>query len=237
MKELKSFPQHVKSIEGRSVTGIFSVFGNQDSSYWQPDIVHAGAFKKTLKERKDKIYHLWQHNFYEPPIAVVEAIKELSRDELPKEVLKVSPDITGGMEVTRRYLDTPKANEVFANISEGVPLEMSFGFDAIKFDFVEMDGKTVRNLREVKLYETSDVLWGANSATLASKALLDMAKHNPDFLTQLKALLEPSKVDTRVATSEPSNGYSELLAAIKAFGSVPELLEMQETIRRYGQGV
>jgi hypothetical protein len=28
----------------------------------------------------------------------------------------------------------------------------------------------VRNIREIRLWETSDVLWGANSATVASKA-------------------------------------------------------------------
>jgi uncharacterized coiled-coil protein SlyX len=54
---------------------------------------------------------------------------------------------------------------------------MSFAYDAVKYDFEEKpDAKyewdRIRNLREIRLYETSDVLWGANDATVASKSLL-----------------------------------------------------------------
>jgi len=37
--------------------------------------------------------------------------------------------------VTREYLDTPRAQEVLANIKAGVPLQMSFAYDAVRYDY------------------------------------------------------------------------------------------------------
>lgn len=169
MKEIKTGPCQTKAITGRSVVGVFAVFGNFDS---YRDRIMPGAFAKTIQERKQKIYHLWQHSFDEPAIATISGLRELTRDELPPEIVAAYPEALGGVEVTREYLDTPRANEVLEGLKAGVPYEMSFGFDAIKTDYEEIDGRMIRNVREVRLYETSDVLWGANSATLASKALL-----------------------------------------------------------------
>jgi phage head maturation protease len=167
--EIKSLPQHVKAIEGREVTGLFSVFGNVDS--WG-DVITPGAFAKTIAERSAKVLHLWQHDFSSPPTAIVKSLREIGRDELPPGVLAAYPQALGGAEVVREYLPTQRGEEALAAIKAGSPLEMSFGYDPVKYDFGELDGRQVRYLRELKLYETSDVLWGANSATLASKALL-----------------------------------------------------------------
>jgi len=158
------------SINGRTVTGIFSVFGNMDS---YADVIHSGAFSKTLSERAGRVLHLWQHDMDAPPIALIDSLREVPRQALPAETLMRAPTATGGAEVTRTYLDTPRANEVLTAIQSGAPLEMSFAFDAVRFDFEEnVDSPlgVVRNLRELKLYETSDVNWGANSATIAAKA-------------------------------------------------------------------
>ena len=158
------------SINDRTVTGIFSVFGNMDS---YADIIHNGAFSKTLSERAGRVLHLWQHDMDAPPIALIDSIREVPRQALPAEVLMRAPTATGGAEVTRTYLDTPRANEVLTAIRSGAPLEMSFAFDAIRYDFMESADSpigVIRNLRELKLYETSDVNWGANSATVAAKA-------------------------------------------------------------------
>lgn len=194
-RERKSTPQHIKAISDREVTGIFSVFGNADS---YDDVIHPGAFSKTLQERGSKIVHLWQHDFGAPPIAIVKAIRELTRDELPKELLAQHPDVLGGMEVTREYLDTPRGNEVLASLKAGSPLEMSFAFDAVKFDFSEKPGakyewERIRNLREVRLYETSDVLWGANDATVAAKSRFPL----PQLLQQLELYVSERKAGSR----------------------------------------
>lgn len=170
--ERKHSPQHIKRIDGRTVTGIFSVFGNLDS---YNDVVWPGAFSKTMQERGSKIVHLWQHDMAAPPIAKITNLRELTRAELPSELLRDFPEASGGAEVTREYLDTPRGNEILATIKAGVPLQMSFAFDALKYDFAELPGakhdwEQQRNVREVRLWETSDVLWGANEATVAAKA-------------------------------------------------------------------
>lgn len=166
----------VKEITGRTVTGIASVLGNVDA---QGDIIWPGAFAKTLQEGRRRLKHFWSHNglFWdpEPPIAVIEGIREIPRDELPPMVLEMAPGALGGLEVARTYLNTPRGNEVLEGIRAGAITEMSIGYEPIKFDYEPMDGEQVRNLREIRLLETSDVVWGANDATAASKRLPDLA--------------------------------------------------------------
>jgi uncharacterized protein len=172
--ELKTIPQHIKAVEDRTVTGIFAVMGNVDS---YNDRLMPGAFSKTFAERGAKTKFLWQHNFEAPAIAIIKGLREVGVSELPPEVLQAAPDAIGGAEVVREYLDTPRADEVLKGIKAGVPYEMSFGYDALKFSFETPDDAKdewdkIRILQEVRLWEVSDVLWGANDATLASKAQL-----------------------------------------------------------------
>lgn len=202
----KSVPMHVKDISGRKVTGIFSVMGNLDS---YNDRLHPGAFAKTFGERGSKALFLWQHDFYSPPIAKITNLREVTRDELPPDVLAAAPDATGGAEVTREYTDTPRGNEVLSLIKSEVPLQMSFGYDAVRYDFEEdpdakYEWEKIRNLREVRLWEVSDVLWGANDATVASKAALPI-----DFL--LKQLTFHLKaMDDGDGDSDSNDGDADL---------------------------
>lgn len=190
-------------VSDRTVTGVFSVFGNMDS---YADVIHNGAMEKTLRERGTRILHLWQHDMDAPPIAMIESIREVPRQALPAEVLLRAPTATGGAEVTRTYLDTPRGNEVLAAIRGGVPLEMSFAFDAIRYDFMESADSpigVIRNLRELKLYETSDVLFGANSATVAAKAhgRLPIATLLAALKAAMKAGARHSTRDTQLINS------------------------------------
>lgn len=172
--EKKAIEIYTKQIDGRVVTGLAAIFGNIDA---YGDITHKGAFKKTIQENFDRVRHLWQHDNWSPPIATVKSLREVGKGDLPKEVKEKFPEATGGLEVVREYLDTPRANEVFTALTAEPPAirEMSFGYDPIKFDFESgedgpYEGMLIRNLREVRLYDTSDVNWGANEATVASKA-------------------------------------------------------------------
>ncbi|HWQ32549.1 MAG TPA: HK97 family phage prohead protease [Blastocatellia bacterium] len=173
MKEFKSFPFAVKSIEGRAVTGVFAVFGNRDQ---YGDRLMPGCMTKTISEQAGRIRHLWNHDFTSPPIATVRSLRQLSRDELPETVLQYAPDATGGAEVTREYLSNDLAEWVFEALGKNAINEMSFAFETVKADYSEeMDAagrkQETRIVREVKLYETSDVLWGANPATAAVRSL------------------------------------------------------------------
>jgi HK97 family phage prohead protease len=166
--EYKAVAGALISVDGRTVVGLASVFGNVDDG---GDRVHPGAFRKTIQERAGRVRLLWQHNTSEPPTAVVKSLREVSREELPADMLARTPDATGALLVEREYLDTPRGNEVLAGIKAGAITEMSFGYDVPKgkADFETSDAKTIRNLREVRLWELSDVLWGMNPATRAAK--------------------------------------------------------------------
>lgn len=205
MRELKSMPGAVKRINGKAVTGIFSVFGNLDD---YDDRIFPGAFAKTLQERSGRFLHLWQHDFSSPPIAVVKEIREVRRDELPDAVLQRAPDAMGGCEVTREYLDTERAREVLAAIESGSPLEMSFAYDPIKWDTeakpdAKYEWEVIRNLRELRLYETSDVLWGANDATVAAKSLqLPFDFLLKQLVEQLRATQDEIKAGSRHSAAD-----------------------------------
>lgn len=213
--EQKATISMIKSIEGRLVTGIASVFGNIDS---YSDIVHRGAFKKTIKEQSGRHRHLWQHDMWSPPTAVIRSLKEIGRDDLPKELLK-HEEVTGGLEVAREYLRSDRADEVFEAVSSGAVNEMSFAYEPKKWDYeeIEIDDGTnsrsimVRNLREVRLYETSDVLWGANSLTVGSKTAIKYMDTGIDLTEDWE---EPELSDfTRLSWDELSLGQKERIAA------------------------
>jgi HK97 family phage prohead protease len=163
----------VKEVSGRTVTGVASVLGNRDD---YGDIIWPGAYAKTIQEGRRRMRHFWQHSWSdmlttpEPPTAVIDDIREVGRGELPDSVLSAAPDALGGLLVTRTYLNTLRGNEILEGIKAGAITEMSIGYEAIVFDYDESDdGRQVRNLREIRLLETSDVIWGANAATVASK--------------------------------------------------------------------
>jgi hypothetical protein len=160
-----------KEITDRVVTGFSSIFGNVDDG---GDLIEPGAYRKTLNERGSRLRWLWQHDRTQPPIARILEAREASRDELPADVLQQFPDAQGGLLVKREYLDTPRGNEVLAALRAGALSEMSIGYDAIKTDYPQaftVAGKAVRRrLKEMRLWECSDVLWGMNAATANVKS-------------------------------------------------------------------
>lgn len=174
-KEFKSFSFVNLKAEGdddRVRRGVCAVFGNVDSV---GDRIHPGAFSKTIKENLKSIKHLWNHDFWNPPIASIVELRELSKNELPKEVLEKAPEATGGLLVARKYYEgNPLSDWVLKAIDAGDVNEMSFAFDVVKYEITEeetgfddMPKRRIRELRELRLYDTSDVNWGANGATVA----------------------------------------------------------------------
>lgn len=196
--EFKTLPQfQTKAIVDRTVTGVFCVHGNIDDGF---DRSHPGTFAKVGIGRM-RVRHLWNHGGgwldrgQTPPTAVVKAIRELSREQLPESVLKYAPDATGGAEVEREYLDTPRGNEVLIGIDKGAIDEMSYAYNVTKYSFTEDDAitHTVREIHEADLLDTSDVPWGMNPATVGSKsalAALPFAEHFAAVLATAKEFAE-----------------------------------------------
>jgi len=163
----------VRSVVDRVVTGFPSVLGNVDDG---GDLVEPGSYLKTLQERAGRMRWFWGHDKGQPPIATIVEIAEVGREALPAAVLARYPEATGALKVRREYLDTPRANEVLAGIRSGAINELSIGYDALQATpggDREVAGRRVRRfLKEIRLWEMSDVNWGMNAATANVKALL-----------------------------------------------------------------
>jgi uncharacterized protein len=187
-------------VDGRTVTGIFAVLGNRDSV---GDRVMPGAFTKTFSEGRRRARHLWNHDGFAPPIARIVDLYEIGKSDLPQDVLEFAPDAIGAAIVVREYLDTPRANEVLEGIKAGAIEEMSFAFrvPANKAEAKQEDinGEKVltRFVREVQLFDTSDVNWGANNATLAVRSL-----PAETIALGLKSLLDEYKAGRRNSAND-----------------------------------
>lgn len=168
--EYKTLPQFTKQIDGRAVTGIFAVHGNIDSGM---DMSVPGSFaKRLLDATRKRARFLWNHNAMNPPIATIKSVREVGREELPAKVLQYAPGATGGVEVTREYYNgIPLADWVLAGIQAGDIDEMSYAYDVHEEEMQTIDGKRIRILKDVELFDISDVNWGMNPATAGVKGL------------------------------------------------------------------
>lgn len=170
MPEYKSAPAFTKAINDRTVDGVFAVHGNvDDGDGWSSrDRSHPGVFGDFKVGPRKRVVFLWQHNSYEPPIATIDQIYEVGKNDLPPSVLLYAPDASGGVGVKRTYLDTPRGNEVLAGIKAGAISEMSYAYEPLRWDYEKTTDESklpVRNIYEAALYDISDVNWGMNPAT------------------------------------------------------------------------
>jgi HK97 family phage prohead protease len=147
--EHKTVPFEISAVdvEGRRFEGHAAVFGNVDLG---GDVIHPGAFSKTLAERGQKVKLLWQHDPHEPigrPLTMREDSKGLFFEGL--------------------ISNTQRGRDALALLHDHAIGEMSIGYDPLDKDFsetVDPDGKsqTVRNLRTIKLWEVSLVTFPMN---------------------------------------------------------------------------
>lgn len=128
--------------QGRTIEGYAATFGNVDLV---SDIIHPHAFAKTLVERGGKVKFLWQHDTKAP----------LGR------VLEMNED-NNGLYFKAVISDTQQGRDALALLRDGAIEGMSIGYEPVVSDFSKYDGKTVRNLRELKLHEISLVTFPAS---------------------------------------------------------------------------
>lgn len=129
-------------VKKRIVTGYLSAFGNKDA---YNDIIENGAYSKTLNERKGRIFFLNQHNWDQPH----------GKFQLLQE------DAKGLYFESTPLIDTTYSTDLLKLYEAGIINEHSIGYETVKAD--KKDG--VRYLREIKLYEGSNVTLGANPET------------------------------------------------------------------------
>lgn len=146
--EFKITPTEFKAVGDKGeYEGFFSVFNNPDDGY-PPDIVHPGAFLKTIAENGKRVrvfyLHDWEKLLGPPPSRLEEQSKGL-------------------FAAGRLTLDSFYAGQiVWPLLKDDALNEGSIGYKAIKYDW---DDSGIRHLREIKLYEVSMVPLGMNPLT------------------------------------------------------------------------
>ena len=164
--ENKSYNDMILDIEpeSRTVKACWSRIGNVDLDN---DIIVAEAFTKTIKERgpkgKNMIWSLVDHK--------ADMAHTLGK---PKELY-----IEGDMLVAVTDLIETECGEDAIKLYEaGLINQHSIGFSTLKSDVNQKTG--VRTITELKLYEGSAVLWGANpeTPTLGFKGEFKKTKEN-----------------------------------------------------------
>lgn len=193
----------------RTVVVYFSKFGNKDLD---GDIILPGAFTKTIAERGPKgtneIFHLFNHRA--DMLNVMGKPKELTEDAY-------------GLKAVTPFLKTPEADRVLEGYDSGVYNQHSIGYQTIKWQ--RNDQLQAYELLELKLYEGSTVLWGANSETpflgFSKAKTKEQVKRIEDYVGDLwKAYEETLKLENRGVLNSSLKGLTELqLSKLKSLYS------------------
>jgi uncharacterized protein len=142
-QKLLPFSAEVKlDYEGRTIEGYAAAFNNVDLVN---DVIVPGAFAKTLVERGSRVKLLWQHDTKQPLGKILE-MKEDPRGLFFKAIIS----------------DTQAGRDALALLRDGAIEGMSIGYDPMDHEYMKVDGKVVRQLKQLRLHEISLVTMPAN---------------------------------------------------------------------------
>jgi HK97 family phage prohead protease len=142
----KSITESVKDIDSTNkiVTGYLSAFNNKD---YDNDIILKGSYSKSISERQKDIFFLNQHDWKQPHgkfNKLIEDEKGLYFESMP-------------------LIDTSYSMDAFKLYEAGIIKEHSVGYNVVKQEFSKSDNANI--IKEIKLYEGSNVTLGANNDT------------------------------------------------------------------------
>jgi HK97 family phage prohead protease len=205
------------------VEAIVNVFGVLDT---QDDIIHPGAYTKTLNERGNqvKVRVLDNHNNHSILDVIGKALDthEVGRDGLPAEVLTQYPEATGGLYTKTQFLmDTPEGLGAFKRLASGAVDEWSIALDVMQQDYSRektTDGKTVaaRNIRQLLLFEYSPVIWGANPATAVVGLKNDDPVVKPVEAEAMNPVAQPNPIPEKEKQNNPGTVLSHFVSGMAA---------------------
>jgi HK97 family phage prohead protease len=213
IKDLEfTFELKATGLAGR-FTGYGSKFGNMDS---YREIVAPGAFKESLKTRKEKgmvLPILWQHRSSEP----------LGKYDVVRE------DDTGlYMEGQLMIDDIAQAKETYALIKAGVVNGLSIGYYVRSDSYDEKE--RIRTLTKLDLVETSIVTFPANDQaridTVKSFDQLVKSGRLPTLPEFENFLREAGGFSKSQATVVAGHGLSKLLSRSESGGNPADALQL-----------
>lgn len=160
--EFMTVPYSIKKADTNSdgtmavIEGYAAAIGNIDLGW---DRIMPGAFVKTIQEKKGRWPVLADH---EPSKQIgfnVEAVED-------SHGLKVKEELNLEVSLAKERVALAKQA-----LKLGVDCGLSIGFRAIQFEYVtEPDGRTIRNIKEIKMYEHSHVTFPMNESAYITAA-------------------------------------------------------------------
>ena len=204
MKDLKFKSNTFKAESEGIVSGYASKFGNIDSDN---DIIAAGAYKKTIAERRDRIAFVWQHDITKP---IGKALKLEEDNE--------------GLFIEAKISDTALGRDAKTMIEDGVIKEFSVGFVPI---VQEYNKETKLNtIKEIKLYEFSLVTIAANP-----EAMVTGYKGEFEPISEIERIIKcVSKLQTEELKHYVEFELLRLSKALQKKEAVPTLLDDEAEI-------
>lgn len=164
--------------EQRRVKAVWARCGNVDLDN---DIIVADAFTKTISERGPKGKNLvW---------SLVDHCADMNNVIGKPEQLYVEGDM---LIAITPIVETEKGEDIIKMYEAGLINQHSIGFSTIKSN-VNKEG--IRTITELKLYEGSAVLWGANpeTPTLGFKGEMDAKDKKAELSNRLEKLIKAFK--------------------------------------------
>jgi uncharacterized protein len=176
--------------EDGTFVGIASVYGVEDLG---GDIIDKGAFKKTISE-SPTIPILWQHKADE--VIGQGVVKEWQG----KVMLEAKLDLEDGT-----------ALKAYKKLKSGLIKGLSIGFSTIKSSWEDIEGRMVRHISELKLWEVSVVTFPMlPQAQVTRVKSVDEARIEA-LEKQVQALTEATS--GKVTTNDPEAGNGDGAAA------------------------
>lgn len=166
--------------EDGTFTGVASVYGVEDLG---GDIIDKGALKKTISDNPEGFLILWQHD-------ADEVIGKGIVKEWQGKIL-----IDGKLD-----MEDPTAMKAYRKMKARLIKGLSIGFNTIKSSWEEVEGRMVRHITELKLWEVSVVTF----------PMLPEAQ-----ITRVKSAEEDARIAQIVAT-EVSKQVQEQVQALQA---------------------
>lgn len=202
----------------RYVTGYLSTWGELANGVIEVDsdgdVMQKGAFAKTIAmngpNAANRIWHLFNHSHAHP----INKFSQLFEDEI-------------GLGYGTKFPDTKWATDILVLHQEKAITEHSIGFNIIQSRQERtQDNRSYQVIQEVRLWEGSSVLWGANQFTPTTgikteemeikTKVLDSLLHNgnlsDEMFMQIEQLLKDIKEMFRPATPpEPKEEEADIL--------------------------
>lgn len=216
MTEIKTAAAQVKATaddDGKGqFTAVVSVFDTVDS---YRDVVRKGAFTATLTEWKDSgdsIPVIWTHNAHDAFAHIGYVTEAKETDE--------------GLEITGQLdLDNPTGAQVYKLLKGRRIREFSFGYIVREAAEAELEGKYVRELRDVELLEVSPTMVGANRGT----RLLGVKSHQTPALSEKDRAAIQGAIEALVKAMSVLDG-----TATPQAGETPADEEQNEAVANRG---